>query len=95
MLQASESPGGAPGLPAGRSLDMKTVGYNFTGFQDIPPMSVFDYSTRDTTEDSLMVSTDGLVGDLFADNCQNYRGKAHSQNRQEPCKTLEGLIDFW
>jgi len=98
LKKSSESPGGGASEPPPvgdwRDLGMAQVGYNFGGFQDIPAVSTFEYSTRDTGEGSLLVSTDRRVGELAADSCHNYRGKIYRQNRKETCKTIKGLIDF-
>ena len=97
MLQASESPGislsqsGSIDPPIISQPDFSSVDYNFPGFQAIPPLSSFEYSTKDLAEEDLMISSESLIGDLFADDCKNYRGDTRNQ---EPCATIDGFRDF-
>ena len=97
MLQASESPGmslsrsGTFDPPTISQPDLSSVDYNFPGFQAIPPLSSFEYSIKDVAEEDLMVSSDTLIRELFADNCKNYRGDTRNQ---EPCATIDGFRDF-
>ena len=97
MLQASESPGmslshsGSLDLPSISKPDLSSVDYNFPGFQAIPPLSSFEYSTKDLAKEDLMISSESLIGELFADDCKNYRGDTRNQ---EPCATIYGFRDF-
>ena len=100
ILQASESPGmsrsqlGTFGPPTISQPSMISMEYNFPGFKPLPPVSSFQYSTQDAAEEDLTLSNDALIGELFADNCRNYRGNMWSGNDLEPCATLDGLRDF-
>ena len=97
MLQASESPGMSLSRsesfnpPTISKPDFSSVDYNFPGFQALPPLSSFEYSTKDLPEEDLMISSESLIGDLFADDCKNYRGDTRNQ---EPCATIDGFRDF-
>ena len=35
-----------------------------------------------------------IIGNLFADNCKNYRGNTRNIYKQAECATLDGLRDF-
>ena len=97
ILQASESPGMSRsqlGPPTISQPSMISMEYNFPGFKPLPPVSSFEFSTQDAAEEDLMLSNDALIGELFADNCRNYRGNMWSGNDLEPCATLDGLRDF-
>ena len=98
MLQASESPGmsrsGSLDPPTISLPDLSSVDYNFPGFQAIPPLSSFEYSTKDLAEEDLMLSSDTLIDELFADNCENYRSNTRNRDKLEPCATLDGFRNF-
>ena len=49
---------------------------------------------EDAAEEDLTLANEALIGELFADNCRNYRGNMWSGNDLEPCATLDGLRDF-
>ena len=97
ILQASESPGMSRsqlGPPTISQPSMISMEYNFPGFKPLPPVSSFEFSTQDAAEEDLMLFNDALIGELFADNCRNYRGNMWSGNDLGPCATLDGLRDF-
>ena len=71
--------------------EFSSVDYNFPGFQALPPLSSFEYSIKDVAEEDLTVSSDILIGDLFANDCKNYRGDTRNE---EPCATIDGFRDF-
>ena len=73
---------------------MESVDYNFPGFQNLPQVPVFEYSTRKGTVDDLVLSGENIIGPLYADNCKNYRGNTRNLYEQEECATLDGLRDF-
>ena len=100
MLQASESPGmslsrsGSFDPPTISQPDLSSVDYNFPGFQNIPTLSSFEYSTKYLAEEDLMLSSDTLIDELFADNCENYRSNTRNRDKLEPCATLDGFRNF-
>ena len=98
--QASELPGttqsqsGIFGPPTISQQEMESVDYNFPGFQNLPPVLAFEYSTRKGTVGDLVLAGENIVGPLFADNCKNYRGNTRNLYKQEECATLDGLRYF-
>ena len=90
----SLSQSGSFGPPTISKPDLSSVGYDFPGFQALPPLSSFEYATKEEAEEDLMVSSDTLIGELFADKCENYRGNTRNQNKLEPCATLDGFRNF-
>jgi len=73
---------------------MKSVDYNFPGFQDLPTVPGFEYSTRNGSLEDLVLSSENVIGQLYADNCMNYRGNTRMHYKREECATLDGLRDF-
>ena len=71
------------------------VEYNFPGFEALPPVSNFEYSTKDLAEGALMVPSNVLIGKLFGDYCESYRSKTSNEDNPELCATLDGFRDFW
>jgi len=100
LKKASETPGmslsqsGSFDPPTISKPELSSVGYDFSGFQAIPPLSSFEYATKDEAEEDLMVSSETLIGELFADKCENYRSNTRNQNKLEPCATLDGFRNF-
>ena len=72
---------------------MESVDYNFPGFQNLPTVPGFEYSTGNGSLEDLVLSSENIVGQLYADNCANYRGNTRMHYKQE-CATLDGLRDF-
>ena len=73
---------------------MESVNYNFPGFQNLPTVPGFEYSTGNGSLEDLVLSSENIVGQLYADNCANYRGNTRMHYKQEECATLDGLRDF-
>jgi len=100
LNKASELPGttqsqsGIFGPPTISQPEMESVDYNFPGFQNLPQVPAFEYSTRKGTEEDLVLSGENIIGPLSADNCKNYRGNTRNLYKQEECATLDGLRDF-
>merc|ERR1719350_1200060 len=74
--------------------EMESVDYSFPGFQNLSTVPGFEFSTGNGSLEDLVLSSENIVGQLYADNCANYRGNTRMHYKQEECATLDGLRDF-